>query len=63
MCCNAQSVCCHGHSLRDRDHQDLAPTMNAVTLHSKLVDSFDELMVEQCDMSFLGYVTHMYMYM
>jgi NCK-associated protein 1 len=40
-------------SLKEKDHQDLAPTMNAVTVHSKLVDSFDEVMIEHSDMSFM----------
>ncbi len=43
----------HTHSLKDRDNADLAPTMNAVAVHSKLVDSFEELLIECSDMSFL----------
>ena len=47
-------VCCACTcSLSEKEHQDLAPTMNAVVLHSRLVDSFDEVMVEYSDMSFL----------
>ncbi len=41
------------HSIKDRDNSDLAPTMNAVGVHSKLVDSFEELLIECCDLSFL----------
>lgn len=40
-------------SLSDREHRDLAPTMNAVAVHSKLVDSFEEVMIEHSDLSFL----------
>ena len=43
------------YSLRDRENQDLAPTMNAVAVHSKLVDSYDEVMIEHADLSFLWY--------
>ena len=44
------------HSLRERDNQDLAPTMNAIVVHSKLVDSFEETLIQHADMSFLWYV-------
>ena len=40
-------------SLSDRENQDLAPTMNTVAVHSRMVDSFDEVMIEYADMSFL----------
>lgn len=40
-------------SLRDKDNADLAPAMNAVVVHSKMVDHFEELLVDQADMSFL----------
>ena len=40
-------------SLRDKDNADLAPAMNAVVVHSKMVDHFEELLVDQSDMSFL----------
>ena len=39
-------------SLRDKENADLAPAMNAVVVHSKLVDNFEELLIEQADMSF-----------
>ena len=44
------------HSLRERENQDLAPTMNAIVVHSKLVDSFEETLIQHADMSFLWYV-------
>jgi NCK-associated protein 1 len=40
-------------SLRERENQDLAPTINAVVVHSKLVDSFEETLIQHADMSFL----------
>lgn len=42
-------------SLRDKENADLAPAMNAVVVHSKLVDNFEELLIEQADMSFFWY--------
>ena len=39
-------------SLRDKENADLAPAMNAVVVHSKLVDNFEELLIEQADLSF-----------
>jgi len=39
-------------SLKDPENKDLAPTMNAVVIHSRLVDSFEELLIEQADLSF-----------
>ena len=43
-------------SLRDKENADLAPAMNAVVVHSKLVDNFEELLIEQADMSFFWYI-------
>ena len=44
------------HSLRDRENADLAPAMNAVAVHSRFVDSFEQLLTQQADLSFFGSV-------
>ena len=33
---------------------DLAVAMNSVVVHSRFVDSIDELFIETCDLSFMG---------
>lgn len=43
----------HICSLKDSENGDLAPAMNAVVVHSKMVDHFEELLIEQSDMSFM----------
>ena len=43
-------------SLKDKENQDLAVAINSVVVHSRFVDSFDELFIETCDLSFIGYV-------
>ena len=43
-------------SLKDKENQDLAVAMNSVVVHSRFVDSFDELFIETCDLSFIGLV-------
>ncbi len=45
------SLCCC--SLKDAENGSLAPAMNGVVVHSKLVDHFEEMLIEQADMSFL----------
>ena len=40
-------------SLKDAENGSLAPAMNGVVVHSKLVDHFEEMLIEQADMSFL----------
>ncbi len=40
-------------SLRDVENSSLAPAMNGIVVHSKLVDHFEELLIDQADMSFL----------
>lgn len=40
-------------SLKDAENSSLAPAMNGVVVHSKLVDHFEELLIQQSDMSFL----------
>ena len=43
-------------SLKDKENQDLAVAMNSVVVHSRFVDSIDELFIETCDLSFMGCV-------
>ena len=40
-------------SLKDPENASLAPAMNGVMVHSKLVDHFEELLIQQSDLSFL----------
>ena len=40
-------------SLKEQENKDLAPTMNAVVVHSRLVDSFEEVLIQQADLSFM----------
>ena len=42
-------------SLKDKENQDLAVAINSVVVHSRFVDSFDELFIETCDLSFIGF--------
>jgi len=41
------------HSLKDQENGDLAPAMNGVVVHSKMVDHFEELLIGQADLSFM----------
>ena len=41
-------------SLKDKENQDLVVAMNSVVVHSRFVDSIDELFIETCDLSFMG---------
>ena len=43
-------------SLKDKENQDLQVAMNSVVVHSRFVDSIDELFIETCDLSFMGCV-------
>ena len=43
-------------SLKDKENQDLEVAMNSVVVHSRFVDSIDELFIETCDLSFMGCV-------
>ena len=43
----------HTHSLKDNENGNLAPAMNGVVVHSKMVDNFQELLIEQTDLSFM----------
>ena len=43
-------------SLKDKENQDLVVAMNSVVVHSRFVDSIDELFIETCDLSFMGCV-------
>ena len=43
-------------SLKDKENQDLPVAMNSVVVHSRFVDSIDELFIETCDLSFMGCV-------
>ena len=46
-------------SLKDSENRSLAPAMNGVVVHSRLVDDFEELLIQQADMSFIWYaLTH-----
>lgn len=47
-------------SLKDADNGSLAPAMNGVIVHSKLVDHFEEMLIEQADMSFLCFFSHQF---
>ena len=40
-------------SLQDKENQDLMVAMNSVVVHSRFVDSIDELFIETCDLSFM----------
>ncbi|XP_064384719.1 nck-associated protein 1 homolog [Halichondria panicea] len=40
-------------SLKDNENGSLAPAMNGVVVHSKMVDNFQELLIEQTDLSFM----------
>ncbi|KAL5499346.1 hypothetical protein EMCRGX_G010742 [Ephydatia muelleri] len=42
-------------NLKDKENQDLAVAMNSVVVHSRFVDSIDELFIETCDLSFMGF--------
>ncbi|KAL5499332.1 hypothetical protein EMCRGX_G010724 [Ephydatia muelleri] len=42
-------------SLKDKENQDLVVAMNSVVVHSRFVDSIDELFIETCDLSFMGF--------
>lgn len=46
-------VCMFLFSLKDAENGSLAPAMNGVVVHSKLVDHFEEMLIEQADLSFL----------
>lgn len=54
----SSSCCAHSNfsSLKDVENGSLAPAMNGVVVHSKLVDDFEETLIEQADMSFIWYV-------
>eukprot|EP00731_Ephydatia_muelleri_P012654 Em0006g1548a len=41
--------------LKDKENQDLVVAMNSVVVHSRFVDSIDELFIETCDLSFMGF--------
>ena len=41
-------------SLKDKENQDLLVAMNSVVVHSRFVDSIDELFIETYDLSFMG---------
>ncbi len=66
ICCSWYSVVClcvttlscylpprTTHSLKDNENGNLAPAMNGVVVHSKMVDNFQELLIEQTDLSFM----------
>ncbi|KAL5499329.1 hypothetical protein EMCRGX_G010719 [Ephydatia muelleri] len=42
-------------NLQDKENQDLMVAMNSVVVHSRFVDSIDELFIETCDLSFMRF--------